>query len=787
MRALNRKVLRDMLSMKGQIAAIAAVIAAGIMTLIVSATTIDALTRTKDRFYRDFAFAEVFADLTRAPDHVETRIQEIPGVNRVQTRVAAMARLEVADYPDPIRGLFVSIPDGHEPDINRLFLREGRFPESERSEEVLVSAAFAEAHGLRAGDSLRAIIRGGLEELTIVGLALSPEQVYQIAPTDLFPDYERYAVLWMGRRALSRAYGMEGAFNQVALTVQRGASADRVIEELDWLLAPYGGIGAYARADQSSHRWLAEELEQLRGMARVMPVIFLAVAAFLLHVLMGRIIRTQREQIAVLKAFGYRNLEMGMHFGGLTVGIVSVGAIVGIALGAWAAAGLGQVYLHYFLFPELDFRVRPHVILLGVVVAGGAACFGAFAAVRAAIQLPPAEAMRPAAPEKFTSGRVEHLPFIRALGQPTRIIFRNLSRHPLKTSLSVLGISCSTALLLVGSFQFQAVEHMIDIQYRLVQRMDLHLTFTDPTPERALQELRHQPGVLYAEGYRAVPVRLRHGVMSYQTSIFGMESGSALRGLLDADYQPVALPDEGLLLTWYLADYLGLEPGMEVQVEILEGHQRTLDVPLAGTVDEPLGVSAYMERRALNRLMREGPAVSGAMLLIDRTQEPLLYERLWDQARVAGIGLVRDAERIFREHVSDTVLGFMMVLLLCAGSIAFAVVYNNARMALAERGRELATLRVLGFTQAEVSWILVGEIMLLTLAAIPLGWLLGTGFADALNQAMTIDMYRIPFIVTRWTYAFSAAGVVAASILSVLLMLRRMRRLDMVSALKAVE
>ncbi len=776
-----------MRSLRGQVAAIAVVVAAGVMTLIISLITLDALTGTMDRFYRDFRFGQVFADLKRAPEPVAERLREVSGVNQVEIRVRAAVRLEIPGFADPVRGQLLSLPEGRQPEVNRLYLRAGRLPMPERADEVVVSEAFAEAHALEPGDRLKAIIRGGLEELTISGIALSPEFIYQIAPTDLVPDYERYAILWMNRRALAQAYAMEGAFNSVAVTLQAGASEDLVVAELDRILAPYGGVGAHGRDEVLSHRFLTDELDQIRAMATVLPAVFLGVAAFLLHVLMGRIVRRQREQIAVLKAFGYRNTEIALHYCGLTGLVVLVGALAGIALGAWAADGLAGVYREYFRFPEIDFRLRPGVILTGLAVSGGAALLGAIGAVRSAAGLPPAEAMRPPAPERYRRGWLDRSVFGRWLGQPTRIIFRNLARHPFKSSLSVLGVGLAGALLLVGSYQFNAVEHMIDIQYRLVQRMDTHLTFHDPVPERAIAELRHVPGVYHAEGYRAAPVRLAVGARDYQTSILGLDTGSRLRGLFDGNHRPVSLPPDGVLMTRYLADFLGVAPGDRVSVELLEGARRTLEVPLAGTVDEPLGVGVYMERRALNRLIREGPAVNGAWLLVEESRRNELFSRLWEMPRVAGVGMMAEAERGIREHLTDTILVFMGILLLLAGSIAFAVVYNNARIALAERTRELATLRVLGFTRGEIAWILIGEIGILTLAALPVGWLAGTLFAFLLSEAMSVDMYRIPFVVTPWTYAFSAAGVLVASAFSMLLIARRIRDIDMVSALKSAE
>jgi len=786
-RALNRKLLRDLATLKGQAAAIALVIASGVMTLMISVTTLDALTLTQQRFYEDFHFADVFADLTRAPEGVGDRLRAIPGVNRVETRVKASVRLEVPGFEEPVRGQLLSIPDGREPLLNQLYLREGRLPDPGRADEVAVSDAFAEAHGLRAGDPILAIIRGRLTTLRVSGTVLSPEHIYQIAPTDLLPDYRRYGILWMNRRALASAYGMEGAFNNVVLGLEAGASEAEVIAHVDRILARYGGIGAHGREDQHSHRFLHEELKQLRAQAVILPTIFMLVSAFLLNVVLSRIIRNQREQVAVLKAFGYRNLDIALHYGMLTAVIVALGSALGIGFGLWAGSGLAVIYTEYFRFPELNFRLQAWVILLSVGVAAGAAMLGTLRAVWGAVRLPPAEGMRPEPPARFHKGWLERSALRHWLDQPARIILRNVARHPLKSSLSVVGIAMSLGLLVMGAYQLNAVDHMIDTQYRQVMRMDLHLTFSDPTPARVQSELRHLPGVLGVETYRAVPVRLLAGHREYRTSVLGMDEQPYLRQLLDGQQRPQRLPPEGLLLTDYLAQDLGLRIGDRVRLEVQEGHRQTVTVPLVGVVDEPLGVGAYMWRPAVNRLMREGPAVSGAWLMIDNGQEAALFDRLWDLPGIASVGMISEAEANIREYMADTILMFALVFVLLATSIAFAVVYNNARIAFAERSRELATLQVLGYSRGEVSWILVGEILLLTLAALPVGWLIGTGFAWALNQAFSVDMFRVPLVLTPGAYGFATAVVLAASVAAAALVVRRLHRLDKVSVLKAVE
>lgn len=787
MRALTRKLLRDLAQLKGQAAAIATVIGSGVMVLIITMSSLDAVRLAQQRFYDSHQFADVFADLVRAPEGLAERLREIPGVNLLETRVQAPVRVEVEGFEDPVRGLITSLPDGRQPLLNRLHLREGSLPDPGRSDQVLISEPFATAQNLRPGDQIRAIINGRLETLTISGSALSPEHIYQIGPGDIIPDYQRFAVMWMNRRALGHAFAMDGAFNNVVLTLQAGSAEEPVIDALDHILARFGSVGAYGRDEQISHRFVEEELGQLRMMARVLPAIFLGVAAFLLNVLMARVLRTQRQQVAVLKAFGYRNRQIAMHFGQFTAVIVGIGVGAGVLLGVWAGDGLAGVYAEYFRFPELTFVLRPSILLLAVVVSAAAAALGTSRAVRSAVRLPPAEAMRPPAPERFRRGWLEQGRLTQALGQPTRIILRNLNRHRFKTTLSVLGVGLSAALLLVGSYQFNAVDHMLDIQYRLVQRSDLHLTFTDPTPERALAELRHAPGAEFVESYRSVPVRLRHGHGSYRTSILGLDAEPQLRGLKDRDDGELRLPPEGLLLTDYLAEHLGVTPGDSIEVEVMEGRRQRLQVQVAGLVEDPVGVSAYMERRALNRLLGEGPAISGVWMLSDRSMDEALFDHLWDIPRISSIGLLADAEGNIRAYIEDTILMTMFIMLLLAGSIAFAVVYNNARITFAERARELATLRVLGFRRGEVAWILIGETFLITLLAIPVGWLIGTLLAWLLTEALSTDLFRIPFIITPRTYAFAAVGVLLAALLATALIARRLQRLDMVSALKTAE
>ena len=788
MTALNLKLLRDLWNMRGQALAIAAVIAGGVATLVMALSTYDSLLGTRDLFYRDYRFAQVFASLKRAPDGLAARLAEIPGVERLETRVVAVVKLEVEGFTDPVTGVLASLPNTGQPLLNTLHLKRGRWLTPYSGDEVIVSDTFADAHGLHPGDRIHAVINGKRKALTLVGVALSPEYVYQIAPGAMFPDFKRYGVLWMGRHALAAAYDMDGAFNSVSLILAPGANERAVIDRLDGLLARYGGIGAYGRKDQFSNRFLSEELKQLQTTATVFPSIFLGVAAFLLNVVVTRLIATQREQIAILKAFGYRPLAIGWHYLKLVMAVALIGVAGGVALGAWFGHGLAGVYMELYRFPYLDYVLRPGVIAIALVVTGFAAVSGTLLAVGRATRLPPAEGMRPETPVAYRATLLERLGLQRLLSQPSRMILRHIERRPLKSMLTVFGIACAGGLMMVGNYQRGAIDFMVDVQFRQAAREDLAVTFIEPTSSRALHELAQLPGVRHVEGFRDVSANLRFGQYHYRAALYGIEPEGRLHRSLDSALRPVAVPPDGVVLTDHLANnILRVKPGDLLTVEVLEGNRRVVQVPVLGITKQYLGVSAYLRRDSLNTLLREGDVVTGAYLAHAPEAATALYAKLHERPRVLGMVAHAAAIRSFYDTLGEFVLFFNMVATLLAATIAFGVVYNSARIALSERGRELASLRVLGFTHGEIAYILLGELAVLTLAAIPLGFLVGAGLCGILVVVFESDLYRLPLVLEPYNFALAATVVAVSAVVSGLLVWYRLGRLDLVGVLKTRE
>lgn len=787
LRALDRKLVRDLWGMRGQAIAIALVMIAGVTTYVSMTSISDTLQGTLASYYRDYRFADGFATVRRAPEPVGERLRQVPGIADVETRVTAAVNLEVPGFDEAVTGVIVSLPEGRQPLLNRLYLRVGRLPEAGREEEVVLNEVFADAHGLRPGDGLTAIINGRRRTLRVVGIALSPPFLMQIQPASMFPDPERFGALWMGRQALAASYDMEGAFNDVAFTLAPGARIADVIEQVDLVLARYGGVGSYGRKDHPSHALITEEFRQLRGMATLLPAIFLAVAAFLLNIVVTRLISLQREQVAVLKAFGYRDVEVGLHYLKLVLIIAAVGTLLGTLAGIWAGRAMGALYLEFYRFPYLEYTLRPRVVVVAVALTAGASLVGVLRAVRRAVSLPPAEAMRPAPPPTFRRTLVERLGLERLLDQPTRIILRNLERQPVKASLTVVGIAASCAILVSGLFMTETIDHMVRVQYGIAQREDITVTFVEPTSLAAVHELRALPGVHHAEPFRTIPVRLRHGHRRRDTAIEAVPPDAYLRRVIDTALQPIDVPPDGILLTERLTGILAAQPGDDISVEVMEGRRRTRTVTVAGLTEQYIGVGAYMQMEAANRLAGAGQLVSGAFLMTDSRYDAELTRALRDRPRVAGIMSQERAISAYLDSAGQTILVFTFILSLFAGVIAFGVVYNSVRIALSERDRELASMRVLGFRRREVAYILLGEMGLLVLLAIPLGWLLGAALATWSVSALSTDMFHFPVVLGRRTFGLAGVVVLAASIISAVMVRRQLNRLDLVGVLKTRE
>jgi putative ABC transport system permease protein len=785
--ALDRKLLRDLWAMKSQAAAIALVVAAGVTMFVAYFSNFDSLQRTRAAFYDSAGFADVFASLTRAPARLEQRISAIPGVTAVATRVMADVTLDVPGLDDPATGRLLSLAEPGGRPINGVYLRRGRWIDPARPDEVLASELFCEAHGFGPGDAVTALVNGRRRTLTIVGIVISPEYVYGIRPGEMFPDARRFGVFWMDRRALAAAYDMEGAFNDVALALAEDASAPAVIAELDRLLEPYGGRGAIPQSLQPSAWTLENELMQLQTFGFVVPLIFFGVAAFILHVALTRALALQRTQVAALKALGYSNRQLAWHYVKWALAIAAAGAVAGVAVGGWLGSSLIGIYNEFFRFPALTYHLGAAVAIESVAVSLGVAALGAQAAVRRAVRVPPAEAMRPEPPARYRRSIFELRWRPLRLTFTSRMVLRNIERQPARAFMSTLGIGFAVAVVFVGLAFMDVMDRLIDEQFTLTMRQDATVTFTEPRASRVLHDLAHLPGVMDVEPIRAVPVRLRAGTRARTLAITGLPASAHLLRIVDRNGRAVPVPPAGLVLSRALGDVLGVAPGDGVRVDVLEGRRPSVDVQVAALVDDSVGLQAYLRADVVARLLREGPTISAAALTFDPAARDEFHAAVKATPAIAGASMKDAVLRNFRDTMAEHMDLSIFINVMFAVVIACGVVYNAARVSLSERSRELASLRVLGFTRAEISLLLLGELALLTAAALPLGAAIGYLFGEAILASLSNEVYRMSFVATPATVAWSWLTVIVAAAGSGLVVRRRLDGLDLVAVLKTKE
>lgn len=787
MSALDRKLVRDLLHAKGQVLTVALVVASGIAGFVALRSTYASLLRSRDAYYERYRFGDIFAHLRRAPDALVPRLERLPGVARVYARGLDYVRIPLeTDAQPPIATLVTIRTTGPAP-LNDLRLERGRMPEPGRAGEALLLASFAQRRGIALGDTLPVVIKGVRYALRIVGFANAPEFIYPLQPGEVTFDEERSAVLWMGRDGIAPALDLAGAFNDVVIRLEPGAAAEAVIAGVDRLLEPYGGRGAVDRRRQLSNYALDGELEQLRSYATSVPIIFLAVAAFLLYVVLSRLVELQRGQIATLKAVGYPDHRIGFHYLGMVSVIVLLGAGLGLGLGAWLGSSLTALYGSIFHLPELSYRVDPSVVGSSVLASLAAGVVGALTSARRVMRLPPAEAMRPPAPAVYRPLLLERLGLRRFVTPSWRMVIRELERNPVRTLLSMVGIAIATATLVVGRFMYDSVGYLLEMQFGVVAREDLSVAFTDAVPVRAARELAHLPGVLVAEGIRTAPVRMSVGPRYRDVALVGYPERAELRRVLDWRGRERPLETDGVVLTTKLGEILGVRPGDSIDVRVMDGERRQVRLPVTGVVEEMFGLQGHMRLAALNRLLQEAPAITSAQLRVVPAMEAEVRRRLARLPLVASV-TSRDAERAHIEQQLARPQGVTtLVNTLFAITIAVGVVYNNARIAVSTRSRELASLRVLGFTRAEISQILLGELGLQVLLAIPLGLVLGRWLTWIITAPIDAERYRWPVVVSAATYAFAATVVLISGAISALLVRRHLDRLDLIGVLKTRE
>jgi len=788
MRPLTRKMFRDLWRLRAQSAAVVLLLAIGIGLLVASLGMQYSLRDARDRYYDAERLSDLQVHLVRAPLRLREHIEALPGVQAVDARVAVPALLELPKVPEQITARVLSIDVPDTTPVNRPWLVRGRWPaEGAGTREIVLNEAFADAHGLIPGDSLGATIRGGRETLRIVGIANSPEFVFVSPPGQLFPQPDRYALIWMPRKALEQAADLSGAFNDLVIRVAAGSELAPLKRSLDDLLARYGAQPAQGRDRIPSARFLDQELDQLGTMAGLIPPAFLAVAAFLLNVALTRLVEAERSSIGLLKAFGFDAWSLSLGYIGMALVLVMLGLVIGAVLAEVLGTMMSGLYLKVYRLPDLPFETTASAWLIGIITGLVAGLAGCINAIRRVLKLSAAQALMPPPPPAFQHGWRGAEWFSGRFDALTRVVLRRIIGFPRRSITTIAGVVCALSLLILARQMPQAIDQLLQITFDRARRQDFSLTLIEAQSGTDWHALRRLPGVIEAQPFRQVPTVFRANGREASEALVGLATPGRLERLVDYTGEPVGIRDDGLVLTRGLANQLGVSVGDHVVIEVTQGQRVEVTLPVLSIVRVTVGNNAYVDLGYLGRLLREPSRIGGVHVRIDPAARTQFHEAVKQSPAIAGVSDLPRAraslQRTFSEGVGVMTGIFVSFAVLMAIGIAFA----TSSVTLAEQRRDLATLMVLGFSRREVSRVLLAEIGILTLIALPIGVLLGHWFAMRFMAAMATDLFTFPAQFVPSSYAGAAAIVLAAIFGAALLVRRDVDSINLVESLKSRE
>lgn len=790
MQVLHKKLLRTLLKTPGQSLAVIMVVLCGTACYICIASAYRNLLLTRDTYYAQYRFADFEIHVDRVPHTVAMKLTELAGVRHVRGRIVQDVKVDVAGKREARVGRLISMPDVREPVLNDICLVRGRYFSEGAQNEVIVNERFAEQNGLSPGDRIEVSIETRKYPMRIVGTALSPEYVYMIRNVqELVPSPERFGVLWAPAPFVETALDMREACNNIVGDVDDPDALGAILDHAEDRLDSYGVFAKTKREDQISNRFLADEIRGLGVSARIVPGIFQGIAALILLVLLNRMVRTERTQIGLLKAFGYSNLTVSWHYIQFALILALAGAIGAFGVGQWLAYEMIQIYVSIYQFPLLEARVYPDVLTRSVAIALGFAAVGAVSAATRAARIHPAESMRPESPRFAHRVWLERFDAVwRRLTFTGKMILRNISRNSFRAGVNVIGVMVSAGILIVGFFTIDALRYGLRFQFYEMQHQDVKVSFQREHGRDAFYDVTRFAHTRRAEPVLEYPFEIRNGWRKKDIIVTGLPRDAELQRLLSSEGETIDIGETGLVLEEHLSQTLGIGVGDLVTLKPLMGRvTKEREVVVSKVVRQFLGVAAYMNVDALSRLLDEPFVINAALLRLDTGREADLNHELRDVAGIASIVSRTDAYQAVLATLAQSMKIMNVMLVLFAGVIAFAVIYNVTSVSLAERQRELASLRVLGLTVGEVGRIMYVENFVLGAMGLLLGYPFGLAVCRLIIRAYDSDLYRLPFHVETRTYVITALLTSAFVCVANLAVRHKVIALDLVEVLKERE
>lgn len=781
---LSKMMFRDIMKSKAQFIAVAAVVFVGITMFAASYMAFRNLKNSVYYYYSQYKFLDYYAEAQNISSQALTKIRDLPGVNKAMGRISMDVGADMGKEKRVTIRL-TSVPDNGRPDINDVYMVKGGYFNKGAADSCLVDNKFAEFYKLEPGDTIKAIINLKVYDLKIAGIASNPEYIYAMkSSSSLSFSAEDFGIVYVRESDARNLLGFQDSYNQVHVLFKEGVDSKQTADEIENTLKPYGFIKGVERKDQLSHTMVDNEIKQLQNMAYAFPVIFLTVAALVIYIMQRRVISNQRTIIGVMKAMGYSNRRILMHYLFYSLLISILGAVPGILAGIYLGAGMTSMYKDVFSIPVMQIKVYWDIILIGFGLSVGFCLLAGYNSAKRVVEVRPAHAMRPEMPRAGRKIYIDKISmFWNHISFGWKMVVRNIFRGLQRTSIVILGVVFTVMFFMISLFSMDSANYIFQKHFFEFQRYDYKITFSKPASYTDALELGSVKGVKNAEPILEVPIEIKKGWMKQETLAEGLTENQTSYRLIDRKFKPIEVPKDGILVAHVIADKLSIKPGDIIKVKPFMGDMKEKDVKVAGIVKQYVGFNCYMNLDELGKLTGEGRFATGAFLKIDSRMEKTAADKLFEYPGVETVEGRLTAYKSYMQYMDFTYL-FEGIMIAFGIIMGFAIIFNTTIINIMERRRELASLRVLGYTKKEVGNTILRENLILGVIALIPGILFGNFMCVMMGKLFSTDIFALEVVIYPTTYLITIASVFAFILLAQWANRKNITGLDMVEVLK---
>lgn len=787
-----KKFYRDISESKGQFVSVLAVVIVGVMFYTGLNSTMENLSKSSSKYYQDYRMGDLWCSLYRAPDSIVRSIEEVPGVKKATGRVIQDARISLKSGEAVVR--LISMPDQKKAVVNDIIMKSGSYFSSDANNQCIVSEDFLKANDLSIGQVIEPIINGDKVKLKIIGSAKSPEYAYELKDGDqTFPDPEKFGVVYVKKSYFQMVVDFKDSVNDISLQLNDPDTYKKVKDDLEKILKPYGLISIIERKNWVSYAAFDSDISSLKSMSSVFPMFFFVVSAVIIYITMTRMIENQRTQMGALKALGYSNLHILLHYQTYPILVGVLGSIIGSLLGVFVVGkGLIGIFNDIYNLPLEKMVVHGDLVLPAALLALFFCVAAGYNACRKELALVPSQSMRQKPPAAGKKMLLENIKFLwKAMNFSWKIILRNLFRYKRRSAMASVGVIFSMALILVALGLNNSVHDMIKVQFSQIQKYDLKISFSKILDADDLNFIEGIDNIKSVEPVMETGMEITNGWRKKDVGLIALDSNSNLFGVLDKDGKPVAIPQEGILLPERLMDTLLLQTGEKAYVRFYyPGKNEDKDkkqVAVKGVISPYTGQSAVCSTEYLKYLLQEGLIVNAAYIKLENPENlNQTVNKLKDILTISTVQSKSEAEENYQKTTgsTNTVIAFMLI---GAGILAFTVIYNITNINIFERRREIATLSVLGFTAGELKSLVLNENYFVSAFGIITGMPLGKYLLELLTKMQETDNMQMPAVLNNSSYLIAVLMVAIFTIMANVLLTKKILSINMVESLKSTE